>query len=124
VTDGVRAFFDVTGHAASFIPGLERYRNGAPYLMANQTSALAAPFIYVSGQEVLPIGGYTGSIPEPTLTTIESMVHAGAFHLVLQSPTTTDPRLIWIARHCLRAPQPPGQGDTGRYAIFFCLRTS
>jgi len=123
-TYGLRAFFDVTGHAASLIPGLERYRNGAPYLMANQTSALAAPFIYVSGQEVLPIGGYTGSIPEPTLPAIESMVHAGKFHLVLQSPTTTDPRLVWIARHCLRAPQPPGRGTAGRYAIFYCLRTS
>jgi 4-amino-4-deoxy-L-arabinose transferase-like glycosyltransferase len=123
-TSGLRAFFDVTGHAASLIPGLERYRNGAPYLMANQTSALAAPFVYVSGQEVLPIGGYTGSIPEPTLTVIESMVHAGAFHLVLQSPGTTDPRLVWIARHCLRAPQPPEQGASGRYAIFYCLRSS
>jgi len=125
VTHGVRAFFDVTGHTASLIPGLERYRNGAPFLMADQTSALAAPFIYVSGQEVLPIGGYTGSIPEPTLPTIESMVRAGDFHLVLQSPTTTDPRLVWIARHCLRAPQPPAQGaEAGLYSIFFCLRSS
>ncbi|MGD0313098.1 MAG: glycosyltransferase family 39 protein [Acidimicrobiales bacterium] len=125
VTYGVRAFFDVTGHTAALIPGLEKYRNGAPFLMANQTSALAAPFIYVSGQEVLPIGGYTGTIPEPTLPAIEFMVHAGGFHLVLQSPNTTDPRLVWIARHCLRAPQPPGQGaNTGHYAIFYCLRSS
>ena len=125
VTYGVRAFFDVTAHTASLIPSLEKYRNGAPYLMANQTSALAAPFIYVSGQEVLPIGGYTGTIPEPTLAAIKAMVHVGDFHLVLQSPTTTDPRLVWIARHCLRAPQPPGQGaNAGHYAIFYCLRTS
>ena len=125
VTYGVRAFFDVTAHTASLIPGLEKYRNGAPFLMADQTSALAAPFIYVSGEEVLPIGGYTGTIPEPTVSAIESMVHAGDFHLVLQSPKTTDPRLVWIARHCLSAPQPPGQGaDSGRYAIFYCLRSS
>ncbi len=125
VTYGVRAFFDVTGHTASLIPGLEKYRNGAPFLMADQTSALAAPFIYVSGQEVLPIGGYTGTIPEPTVSAIESMVHAGDFHLVLQSPKTTDPRLVWIARHCLTAPQPPGQGaDSGHYAIFYCVRSS
>jgi hypothetical protein len=125
VTYGVRAFFDVTAHTASLIPGLERYRNGAPLLMASQTSALAAPFIYASGQEVLPIGGYTGSIPEPTLPAIQSMVHAGDFHLVLQSPKTADPRLVWIARRCLRAPQPAGQGaNAGHYAIFYCLRSS
>ena len=31
--------------------------------MATQTSAVAAPFIYDSGREVLPIGGYTGNDP-------------------------------------------------------------
>ncbi len=125
VTSGVRTLFDITAHTASLIPGLEKYRRRAPFLMANQTSALAAPFIYVSGQEVLPIGGFTGTIPEPTLPAIKSMVHAGAFHLVLQSPKTTDPRLVWIARHCLTAPQPPNQGAaTGPFAIFYCLRTS
>ena len=35
-------------------------------LMATQTSAVAAPFIYDSGREVLPIGGFTGTIPEPS----------------------------------------------------------
>jgi 4-amino-4-deoxy-L-arabinose transferase-like glycosyltransferase len=125
VTDGVRAFFGVTGYVASLIPTLEKNRDGAPTLMATQTSALAAPFIYVSGQEVLPIGGYSGTIPEPTLPAIESKVHAGAFHLVIQSPGTTDPRLGWIARHCLRPPQPAHQGSgTGRYAIYFCLPSS
>ena len=58
--------------------------------MATETSALAAPFIFVSGQEVLPIGGYTGTIPEPSLATLESMVRKGTFHLVLQSPSATD----------------------------------
>jgi 4-amino-4-deoxy-L-arabinose transferase-like glycosyltransferase len=125
VTDGVRAFFGVTDHVASLIPTLEKNRDGAPYLMATQTSALAAPFIFVSGQEVLPIGGYSGTIPEPTLPAIESKVHAGAFHLVIQSPATTDPRLVWIARHCLHPPQPANQGSgTGRYAIYFCLPSS
>ena len=94
--------------------------------MATQTSALAAPFIFVSGQEVLPIGGYTGTIPEPSLATLESMVHAGAFHLVLQSPSTTDPRLVWIARHCLSVPPPTGRGvpSGARYAIYYCLKGS
>ena len=124
-TRGIRAFFDITAHTAALVPGLKRYQNGAPFLMANETSALAAPFIYTSGEEVLPIGGYTGTIPEPTLSTLKSMVHAGDFHLVLQSPTTKDPRLVWIARHCLAAPQPPGQGaDAVHLAIYYCLRSA
>ncbi|MGA3147910.1 MAG: glycosyltransferase family 39 protein [Acidimicrobiales bacterium] len=126
VTLGVRAFFTVTSATTRLLPTLEQVRRGAPFLMATQTSALAAPFIFVSGQEVLPIGGYTGTIPEPSLATLESMVHAGAFHLVLQSPSATDPRLVWIARHCLSVPQPKGRGVPSgpRYAIYYCLRGS
>ena len=124
VTHGVRAFFGVTSDTSELLPRLEQARRGAPYLMATQTSALAAPFIYVSGQEVLPIGGFTGTIPEPSLATIKSMIRAGQFHLVLQSPSTTDPRFVWIARHCISLPQPTGVGlptGTPRYAIYYCL---
>jgi hypothetical protein len=126
VTDGVRAFFGVTSATAALIPRLEQARAGAPYLMATQTSALAAPFIFVSGQEVLPIGGFTGTIPEPSLSTIKSMIRDGRFHLVLQSPTTTDPRFVWIAHHCARVAQPTGTDvpSGGRYAIFYCLPSS
>ncbi|MGD0394239.1 MAG: glycosyltransferase family 39 protein [Acidimicrobiales bacterium] len=126
VTDGVRAFFTVTSATTRLLPRLEQVRRGAPFLMATETSALAAPFIFVSGQEVLPIGGYTGTIPEPSLAAVESMVHSGKFHLVLQSPSATDPRLVWIARHCLAVPQPTGRGIPSgpRYAIYYCLRGS
>ena len=106
VTLGVRAFFGVLPADPRLLPPLEQARRGAPYLMATQTSALAAPFIYVSGQEVLPIGGFTGTIPSPSLSALKSMIRSGTFHLVLQSPTTTDPRLVWIAEHCTSLPQP------------------
>ncbi len=126
VTYGVRQFFDIVSATSKLIPTLEQARSGAPYLMATQTSALASAFIYVSGQEVLPIGGFTGTIPEPTLDTIKSMIRSGDFHLVLQSPSTTDPRLVWIARHCIPVPQPKGVGvpSAPRYAIYYCLRSS
>jgi 4-amino-4-deoxy-L-arabinose transferase-like glycosyltransferase len=124
VTLGVRAFFGVLPATSRLLPPLEQARRGAPYLMATQTSALAAPFIYVSGQEVLPIGGFTGTIPSPTLSALVSMIRTGLFHLVLQSPTTTDARLLWIAGHCASLPQPPGAPPQAHYAIYYCLRTS
>jgi 4-amino-4-deoxy-L-arabinose transferase-like glycosyltransferase len=126
VTVGIRNFFGVLGTTERLLPQVERARNGAPYLMATQTSVIAAPFIYDSGQEVLPIGGYTGTIPEPTLRAIEAMVHAGSFHLVIQSPTTDDPRLEWIAHHCLRLPPPSGTGvrTAAPLALHFCQPAS
>ncbi len=125
-TTAVRAFFGVLGTTEQLLPRLEQARNGAPFLMATQTSALAAPFIYDSGQEVLPIGGFTGTIPEPTLHTLQALVHRGAFHLVIQSPTPEDGRLHWIARHCLPVASPSGPGTVpaGRFALFYCTRTS
>lgn len=125
VATGIRDFFDITAQTAALVPGLRHYQDGAPFLMATETSALAAPFIYASGLEVLPIGGFTGTIPAPTLSALTARVHAGDFHLVLQSPTSHDPRLDWIAHHCLPAPAPKDQPRVVVHlAIFYCLRSS
>jgi 4-amino-4-deoxy-L-arabinose transferase-like glycosyltransferase len=84
---------------------LEAARRGAPYLLATQTAALASVFIEDSGQEALPIGGFTGTIPSPTLAQLQADVRAGRFHLVLAT-SNTDPRLRWIAAHCLNLSPP------------------
>ena len=81
------------------IPVLQTARDGAPYLLATQTAAIASVFIYDTGQEALPIGGFTGTIPAPTLPQLQADIRQGKFHLVLAA-TSTDPRLQWIAAHC------------------------
>lgn len=81
------------------IPRLKSLQGSAPDLMATQSSALAAAFIYTSGMETLPIGGFTGTIPSPTLNQLKADIRNGQFHLVL-ALSTTDPRLKWIATHC------------------------
>lgn len=122
VTDFTRAFFGapLTSTLAT-IPKLEAARNGAPYLMATQTSVLAAPFIYATGQEVLPIGGYTGHLPEPTVKALEAKVDAGDFHLVITAAGSKDPRVLWIAHHCINlhipsAPLSPPAGGSATLA--------
>jgi len=81
------------------VPRLESLQAGAPYLMAAQTAYLASIFIYASGREVLPIGGFTGTIPSPTLSQLQADIGAAKFHLVL-ALSRTDPRLKWIAGNC------------------------
>jgi 4-amino-4-deoxy-L-arabinose transferase-like glycosyltransferase len=100
--------------SASILPIFERLQMGSPYLMAVYTSAVASVFISASGKEVLPIGGFTGTIPEPTLSRLEGMIRAGKFHLVLLTGGH-DPRLAWIASHCRHLG--PGGGAVG---LFFC----
>ena len=85
------------------IPQLLAAQGNAPYLLAAQSSYLASVFIYTSGLEALPIGGFTGTIPSPTLTQLKTDVLNHQFHLVLTlSATSTDPRIQWITSHCQR----------------------
>jgi 4-amino-4-deoxy-L-arabinose transferase-like glycosyltransferase len=117
-----RTLGGVAAQTEALLPALETAARKQPILMATQTSAVAAPFIYDSGREVLPIGGYTGTIPEPSAAKLRSMILAGDFHLVIQSPTVTDPRLMEVARQCFPVPsatQAPGQP---RFAIYYCGR--
>ena len=100
---------------ASTIPRLEAVQFGAPYLLAAQSSALASVFIYDSGLEALPIGGFTGTIPAPTLRQLQADIRAGQFHLVLAA-ASADPRLQWIGAHCRRAGR-----ATARLHSYFCL---
>jgi 4-amino-4-deoxy-L-arabinose transferase-like glycosyltransferase len=82
---------------------LNAARGSARYVAATYTSLLAAPFIFLSGEEVLPIGGFTGTTPVPTLGQLRADIDAGDLRLVI-SPTSTDPRVVWIATHCFQLP--------------------
>jgi 4-amino-4-deoxy-L-arabinose transferase-like glycosyltransferase len=71
-------------------------------LFMTDTSAVAAVYILASGREVLPIGGFTGAIPEPSLRRIRSDIAAGLVRLAVVPvvPPGHDPRIIWIRQHC------------------------
>jgi hypothetical protein len=76
---------------------------GSRYLAAAYTSALASPLIYASGKEILPIGGFDGRTPVPSVATLRADVASGALHTVLLVPTR-DPRVAWVAEHCRIVP--------------------
>jgi len=123
VTHFTRNFFGAPLQTISSLPTLEQAQAGAPDLIATQTSVLAAPFVYATGQEVLPIGGYTGRIPEPTVSQLAAMVAAGDFHLVITAAGSSDPRVAWVAQHCLKIPTPPDAAPTGvvlAVSIYYC----
>jgi 4-amino-4-deoxy-L-arabinose transferase-like glycosyltransferase len=81
---------------------LRQLQPNARYLLAVDTSALAAVYILYSGDEVLPIGGYFGGAPAPSLATLRSDIQNGdvyRFQLPLLPPSS-DPRVRWIEQHC------------------------
>jgi 4-amino-4-deoxy-L-arabinose transferase-like glycosyltransferase len=73
LTAGQRVIYDyVTAH-----------RDGAEYLMAAQSWSQAAPYIIATGKEVLPIGGFSGSVPSPTLSHLRHLIAAGKLRFFL-----------------------------------------
>jgi 4-amino-4-deoxy-L-arabinose transferase-like glycosyltransferase len=92
--------------------------DGAKYLLAVQSWTEASPYIVATGQEVMPIGGFSGSVPSPTLARLRALVRTGQLRFVLldgaagnlaNGPNTaggTQASLIasWVERTCAKVP--------------------
>jgi 4-amino-4-deoxy-L-arabinose transferase-like glycosyltransferase len=65
------------------------HRDGASYLMATGSWSLAAPYIIATGAEVVPMGGFSGTVPSPTLARTERLVATGQLRYFLLSQPGT-----------------------------------
>jgi hypothetical protein len=115
-----KAFFGAPLRPIASLPTIEHVRDGARDLLAAQTSVVAAPFIFATGQEVVPIGGYDGATPSPTIGTLRTAIARGQFHLVLSAPHSRDPRILWIQAHCT-AVHPSGATPAIALEVSYCL---
>jgi hypothetical protein len=90
-------------------------------LFGTDTSGLAQDYILYSGREVLPIGGYLGNVPAPTLATLAGDISRGYVRVFVLpvSPPGPDPRVRWIESRCFRQPPPPDRRPVP-YAYFIC----
>jgi 4-amino-4-deoxy-L-arabinose transferase-like glycosyltransferase len=90
-------------------------------LFGTDTSGLAENDILYSGREVLPIGGYLGNVPAPTLATLQADISRGYVRgfVLPVSPPGPDLRVRWLESHCTRQPQPPDRRPVP-YATFVC----
>jgi len=53
------------------------HRDGASYLIAVPSWTQTSRFILASGQEAMPLGGFSGTVRTPTLTRVRDLVRAG-----------------------------------------------
>jgi 4-amino-4-deoxy-L-arabinose transferase-like glycosyltransferase len=90
-------------------------------LFAADTSGLATDYILYSGREVLPIGGYLGNVPAPTLATLQADISRGYVRVFVLpvSPPGPDPRVRWLESHCARVPSRPHR-HPAPFADFVC----
>ena len=102
---------------------LLRVNRSDRYVAATYTSIIAAPLIIDTGAEIEPIGGFTGSIPSPTLAALGHQVQNRELQTVI-TPTVDDPRVQWVRSHCAPVPQSTGafavHGPIAGIGIYFC----
>jgi len=116
------------------------HRNGASYLMTVQTWSQASPFILATGQEVLPMGGFSGQALEPTPAHIRQLVGSGQlrfFQLISSLPSGPEDAMItsWVKLACRTIPgrdyrgtpaggARPSATGRGQVALYQCGRGS
>jgi len=64
---------------------ISAHREGASYLMAVSSWEEAGEYILSTGQEVLNMGGFSGTVPEPTLAQVKNLVRTGQLRFFLIS---------------------------------------
>jgi 4-amino-4-deoxy-L-arabinose transferase-like glycosyltransferase len=62
---------------------ISAHRDGAGYLLAVSSWSEASAYILATGQEVMPMGGFSGSVPEPTLARVRQLVATGQLRFFL-----------------------------------------
>jgi 4-amino-4-deoxy-L-arabinose transferase-like glycosyltransferase len=71
-------------------------------VLTSETSSGSSIPILDTGREFLPVGGFTGRAPSPTLAQFVSDVRAGRIVVVLAAvePRTRNPDMLWAIAHC------------------------
>jgi hypothetical protein len=88
---------------------LSAHRDGASYLMSVQSWSRASPYILATGQEVLPMGGFSGQALQPTVALIQQLVSSGQlrfFQLSNGFPNGPEWAQItsWVKKTCRTIP--------------------
>lgn len=119
---------------------LSAHRNRASYLMTVQSWLQASPYILATGQEVLPMGGFTGQALHPTPARIQQLVSSGQLRFFqLAGGPLTGPEAYtitrWVKRTCRMIPAKdyrgapaasarPSRTGRGPVALYQCGRGS
>jgi hypothetical protein len=80
---GASATVTLTSAEQRLYDYVSAHRDGASYLMAVGSWEEASPFILATGQEVMPMGGFSGTVPSPTLAAVKHLVRTGQLRFFL-----------------------------------------
>ncbi|MFC3572240.1 ArnT family glycosyltransferase [Streptomyces yaanensis] len=110
---------------------LTAHRNGAKYLVAMPRWSDAAPYILEADASVLPMGGYTGKVPYPTLDGFRHLIDTGELRYVAlrHAHPAGLPRAAappgnevtrWVTSHCAKVPGTAYGSDAHLPLLYRC----
>jgi 4-amino-4-deoxy-L-arabinose transferase-like glycosyltransferase len=111
--------------SAAVAAGLNRAAARVPptvSVITSETSSGSSVPILDTGREFLPVGGFTGRVPSPTLAQFVGDVRAGRVTEVLAAvaPLTRNPDMLWAIAHCRPLPyRGPDSHIAGRTMRFY-----
>ncbi|GAA1536201.1 hypothetical protein GCM10009827_063310 [Dactylosporangium maewongense] len=102
------------------------HRGGARFLAAMSSWNTAGPYMMATGRPYLPMGGFSGTVPQPTLTALRGMVDRGELRYVLLAEVTGPGRMSgattgiadWVRSACTEAPD--GIAGTVTEVLYRC----
>jgi 4-amino-4-deoxy-L-arabinose transferase-like glycosyltransferase len=119
----VTSGFSVHRQLSGAVADVEHFSStyGTPIPFAVGSSLLAGPYIFATGSEILPIGGYWGGAPVPSLGQLQHYIAANQVRAVLVpiQPASSDPRVRWVRAHCRQGELVPVSG-TVELAVYDC----
>ncbi|MEU9885410.1 glycosyltransferase family 39 protein [Sphaerisporangium sp. NPDC051011] len=105
----------LTPRQRSLLAYVTAHRAGAKYLFAVERWNDASPYILYAAASILPMGGYTGQVPFPTLSQFSGLVASGQVRYVLlrvgrgaadRPGSTTAQVTSWVRARCTLVPEP------------------
>ena len=102
------------------------HRDGASYLMAVNSWTEAAPYILATGQEVLTMGGFGGTVPFPTLARVQQLVSSGQLKFFLLDGSAGNATMaavdVWVENSCATVPAKvyAGTSSNGPETLYEC----
>jgi hypothetical protein len=123
-----------TQEAAAIFPGemtaLQKFVAPIPPSEAAdvlETSGATGYSIMATGREFLPVGGFSGRVPAPSLPEFKRLVAEGRVVRVTVTtrPLTRTPDLRWVAAHCTRTPvSRPDTLERATKTVFECAHVA
>jgi 4-amino-4-deoxy-L-arabinose transferase-like glycosyltransferase len=92
---------------------LTAHQGRATFVAASDTWMTAAPYIMATGQKFMPMGGFSGAIPYPTLAALRQLVDNGQLRYVFLSPADSFDAPFSLAQWLLHMTSTPASTITG-----------